>query len=192
MIFKYKHAVVFTPGRTGSQLIVNNIQTCFNISVTHTHNPLLEVVNNDTIAFVSRRRNVFESVASTLLGKRSNEYTSYTTKSVEKFIVGRTEFEDCFWFHKCFYQLINRSKFEKVVDVWFEDLINDPKYLFNLLDMDRLTDYNFPKSPRNYYELISNIDQCQMWYDDLKDLTASDTLLELFRKTIINDLNSIQ
>lgn len=192
MIFKYKRAVVFTPGRTGSQLIVNNIRNHFNIPVIHTHNPLLEIVEGDAIAFVSYRHNVFESIASILLGKRTNEYTSYTTKSVEKFTVSRAEFEDCFWFYKCFYQSINQDKFEKVIDVWFEDLINDPKYLFNLLGIDHATDYNFPKSPRNYYELISNIDQCLTWYNELKDLTVSNTMLELFKKTIVNDLNSIQ
>lgn len=191
MTLNYDSAVVITPGRTGSQMIMKNFSNFSKIKITHTHNPLWKPQNN-SIAFVSRRRNVFNSISSTLVGTRSNEFTQYTNKIIEPFTVDRLEFENCFWFYSCYYNAIDRSQYAKVVDVWYEDLISDPKYLFGLIGVDRTTDLTFPKSPYNYYQLITNIDQCQEWYDQLSKLPVTQNLIDSIKSSIKSDLDKLQ
>jgi|694.fasta_scaffold146030_2 hypothetical protein len=187
MLLNYDSAVIITPGRTGSQLIRKNFQDFFNIRITHTHNPLWSPPAN-CIAFISKRRNMLESIASTLVGKRSNEFTSYTYKILESFTVDRTEFESCFWFYRCYYYIIDTTKFSKIIEVWHEDMLEDPKYLYGLLGIDKLTDYTFPKSPYDYYQLISNIDQCRGWFDCLVKQPITQDLIDSFKSSITADL----
>lgn len=74
-------AVVITPGRTGSQLIVTNLRNQ-GIHTVHSHDPFWEPGNSNWICFLSFRRDLFASIASTLVGVRTEEYTVYTNKKL--------------------------------------------------------------------------------------------------------------
>jgi hypothetical protein len=53
------------------------------------------------------------------------------------------------------------------VDVYYEDMIQDPKYLFSLFGIDATTDYTVTKkSPRKFIDFIINV-------DELKELHSS-------------------
>jgi len=149
---------------------------------------------NDTecVCFVSRRRNTLASIASTLIGTRTNEYSVYTNQPMEKFRIIKEEFVNCFWFYKCFYHAIDHANFSKVIDVWYESMIDDPKYLFGLMGIDRDMRYDSTPSPYKYQELVVNIDECCQWLDFLEKQPVTETLIQNFKSNIKSDLQSIQ
>lgn len=194
-------AVVYTAGRTGSHLIVDNlckhynvlersdINTNFTDGIVHTHNPLYNPPAENFIAIISRRRNLFESILSMELTKITNEFTIYTNKEIKPYNIDPVKFKGCYFFQKIFYQIIDRTGFQKVIDVYYEDLISNPNCL--LSDFNITLDLSTGKSPYDYYELITNIDELKELYLDLDSKALTQADLNIFRQTVEADLKDI-
>jgi hypothetical protein len=186
--------VVFTPGRTGSQLIFKNLLQHFGKnSAVHCHNPLSKPTTDNSWAIVCLLRDVFSAIVSSLVGKRTKEYTQYQGEYNTRFSVDQIEFEDTYQHHKLFYQAIEHYNFVKVIDIYYEDLISDPKSLFASLGIEKDIDLTLQeKSPYKNKELLINLAQCQQWFDYLDSQTIPDSQLDLYRSGIEQDLELIK
>jgi len=188
-------AVVLTPGRTGSQLIAKNLSHHFgkSASIIHCHDPLIMPENAETRVFVSHRRDMFSSVISTLVGKRTNEHTEYHGRYNERFTVEQLEFTHAYQHHKIFYQVIEKNNFAQCVDVYYEELISDPYYLFSKLDIKKPIDLALQaKSPYDNKQLIINIDQCHAWFEHLDSQEITQLEIDWYRNSIRQDLTMIK
>ena len=188
-------AVVLTPGRTGSQLIFKNLLQHFKIdgNIIHSHNPLIIPEGADSWAFISHRRDIFSSIISTLIGKRTTEYVEYHGNYNERFFVEEIEFTHAYQHHKIFYEVIEKNNFAQCIDVYYEDLILDLYYLFSKLNIKKPIDLDLQvKSPYNNKELIININQCYDWFERLNSQEITQAEIDLYRNSIQQDLTMIK
>lgn len=170
-------------GRTGSQLITNNLGKHFRRPVFHTHNPLVEI-QKDQLTVISKRKKDFDIVISIIVGRRTGEFVNYTSKDIEPFSVSHFEFAETFWHVQCHTHTIE-SRFPTAIIVEFESLITDSKYLFSFFGIDKHTDYkSSSKSPYNNKTLIENYDECKVWYDQLAGQTPTRPQLDMFVQTM--------
>jgi len=195
--------VVYTTGRTGSSLICRNLSQYFKIpmsyeqyqlhtDIVHCHNPLWTPSDNNSICVLSKRRDTFSLIMSTLVGKQSNEFVDYSGKHIPMFAVSESEFTGCFWFVRCFYHAINTNNFSKIIEIYYEDLMSDPKHLFSQFDINMCTDYYLSeKAPYRYQQLVSNWSELQMLYHELNQQPVTDELIESLKKSVRCDLNQI-
>lgn len=193
---------VLTPGRTGSQLIANNLTRVFNIprcysiadgpflrGVYHTHNPTFDPINTECIAIVSRRYDRFAEIVSSLITIRTNQVADYTKKVIEPFIASEEEFKNAYVYHTAYYEIINKDYFKKTVDIYYEDFIQDNTYLFNQLGLaGELTEYNLTKSPYAYSELIINWKDLKSLYDNLVQTPLTVTQIEAVKDNLKTDI----
>lgn len=185
-------AVVLTPGRTGSQLISKNLLKHFekDSNIIHSHNPLIKSKDAKTWAFISHRRDIFSSMISTVVGRRTNEFTQYQGKYNKRFTVDQIEFTGTYKHHKIFYDVIDKNNFAQCVDIYYEDLISDPYYLFSKLSIKKPIDLNLQvQSPYKNKELIINIDQCYTWFEQLNSQEIPQVEIDLYRNSIQQDLS---
>jgi hypothetical protein len=188
-------AVVLTPGRTGSQLILKNLSKHFEKdgNIIHSHDPLIKSEDANTWAFISHRRDVFSSMISTLVGKRTNEHTKYHGKYNKRFTVDQIEFTNTYQHHKIFYEVIDKNNFAQCVDVYYEDLISDPYYLFSKLNINKPIDLTLQvRNPYQNNELIINIDQCHAWFEQLHSQEITQLEIGWYRNSIQQDLIKIK
>lgn len=186
---KFESIIVITAGRTGSQLVKCNLQGHFECLTIQTHNPLIQS-NTDQLVVISKRFDDFNTIASTIIGRRTNEFVSYTLKHIEPFFVTKDEFESTFWFVRC-HQAVSQKRFPSAAVVYYEPLISDSKYLFSLFGLDKSTDLNFPKSPYSAQQLISNYEELKSWFAQLCTQSVTETLLDSFIQSIEIDLSNI-
>jgi hypothetical protein len=195
-------AVIYTTGRTGSQLIGHNLSSYFQSSyydgrsfnadhgVVHCHNPLWIPPNDNFICIISKRKNLFNAILSSLFGNISKEYVAYTNKNFEPLTISEFDFIRCYWFMKTFYKAIDTSYYKQIVEIYYEDIIDNPKHLFSCFNIDRNTEYNLSKkSPYCYSELILNFNELQSLFNDLEKLPVTTQLIDSLKKTIETDLN---
>lgn len=171
--------VVVSASRTGSQLVAYNLRRHFKLPVIHTHNALIDVAA-DQMVVISRRQNNFDTVVSNLVGQRTKEFVKYTGKNIGSFFVSKDEFTQTFWYVVC-HQHMTQTRFTEAVTVDFEPLINDSHYFFGLFGIVKETDYRFPKkSPYRACDLIENYVECKSWFNQLKEETLSQTMMDSF------------
>ena len=195
-------AVVYTAGRTGSHIIIQNLCRHYNIishaytdrgfidGVVHSHNPLYESPTDNFIAIISHRRNLFEAIVSMKLTKKTNEFIQYTNKEISPYAIDITKFKNCYFYQKAFYQSIDRTKYKKIVDIDYEDLISDSNCL--LADFGIVIDLSLiDKSPYDYHNLITNIDELQEIFQELEQVPITLEELKQFKKTVEEDLMNI-
>jgi len=196
-------AVVYTAGRTGSHLIINNLCRHYHVTrqldsdrsivdgIVHTHNPLYIPPTENFIAIISRRHNQFESILSMELTKLTNEFVAYTNKEITPFAINLAKFKNCYLFQKAFYQAIDRTRYTKVVDIDYEDLISNPTCLVS--DFNVKIDLSLTKkSPYNYYNLVTNIKELKETFQELEQKSITPEEIENFKKTIESDLMDIR
>lgn len=201
--------VIFTTGRTGSQLIGFNIAEYFNIpfdrsikiyqnynpssvGVYHSHYPTWVPVNSkDCTAIISRRRNLFDSILSSFVTIKTKEVNMYSNKVVEPFYVDPIDFEYRYIFEQAYYKIIDFKAFGKVIDVYYEDMLADNKHLFSLFGVDRAMNMNLTKksSYRNH-ELISNIDELKTLFNTLISRPLTDVEIESTRSSVEDDIKT--
>lgn len=164
--------IVYSPTRTGSTILGRNLSKYLNIidpykklyDVVHTHNEYLAPPSTDYVCILSKRESILDTVCSRIMAEKTGEWTDsdYTTQTVNSFSVDLDQFREMCLFVKQFYHNIDLSYFAQVIEVWYNPLMNDPKYLFSLFDQDVTTDYSTnKKSPYNYYNLITNIKELE-------------------------------
>ena len=191
--------IVFSPGRTGSMLIVQSLLAYFNMEgvfgqnihitadyvssqqsaggpirtvstdnvIIHSHYPNLEIIDKSNwIALISRRREDFNCVISNIIAAHSREYYTYSNNLIP-FHVSRERFISEYRRILHFYNDIDTTGFAKVIDVWSEDMLQYPKYLYNLFDIDNSIDYNITnKSPYNETSII-NINELKLIWQQI-------------------------
>ena len=159
--------VVFSPGRTGSTLIVNNINRWAGQDIAYaTHNPNFVhsnefiPIHENLVCILSKRQNVFRAALSQLVLEHTQEPTFYTGTKNTPFVADVNRFYGLYNQYIIFYNSINVNLYNQVIDINFEDMFNDDSYLFRQIGVDYKTDYSLcQKSPYNYYNLITNIDE---------------------------------
>ena len=178
----------FSPGRTGSILIVKSLASQFNIDsvfgqnihittshissqhdengpiysvnnnkvIIHSHYPNLNLINkSEWVALISRRRNDFNCVISNIIANHTTEYYTYSNNLLP-FHVPCANFINEYRRILQFYNDIDTTGFAKVFEVWSEDMLQYPKYLYNLFDINKSIDYNITnKSPYNETSIIN-------------------------------------
>lgn len=187
-------AVVFTPGRTGSHLIINNLRAHFeHTAIIHTHNPVKTPPGAAFVGILSKRRNMFDAIMSSYLAMATNEAHTYTTRPTNKFSVPLGDFENTWMYYTGFYDLVDRTKFTDIVEIYYEDMICDNKYLFSQFGINREIDLSrAPGSPRKYQEYILNLDELRDKFNDLNRRGLSDSALDSIRKSISKELADIK
>lgn len=184
-------AVIITAGRTGSQLICSNLVDYFNVEyhndfntyfksgIVHTHNPMYMPPNNNFYCIISRRRNKFNAILSGLITKYTGEISNYSSKKINRIKIDVQSFTDAYLHYNVTYKLIedriykhyniiyriiDNSIFKETIEVYYEDLIEDPMHLFSLFNIDHKIEPFTLQSPYNYYELIENVDELNILY----------------------------
>lgn len=186
------NVVVFTPGRTGSQLIARNLSRDINFSsVYHTHNPLYQPDLNECYAVVSTR-DMFDSMMSTFVAAKTNEFITYTNREITPFSVSLETLDETYIYYKSFYQLIKRELFKEVIEISYEDLCKDQFYLFSRFGINKQIINYVKKSPYDYQQLITNVNELREYFKERDQRGISPELLESARHTVLTQLNDIK
>ena len=152
--------VVYSPARTGSSLIVGNLEKYFGVPAVHTHDFAWTPPDDTYTCIISRRAPLIDSVLSVIMAEYTDEYATYTNKEIEPFNVHTGKFTTLYSIHRDFYNSIDRTQFKNVVEIEYDQLMNDPHYLFAQLGINEQTRYDIrQRSPYNYYKLFTNIDE---------------------------------
>ena len=196
-------AIVFTAGRTGSHIIMENLCMHFNVlrrysdsasvnGIMHSHNPFIQPFNEDCVCIISNRQNTLNSMLSAMIVNKTSEIREYTNKCIEPFTVLKDDLWNSYIYHKVFYLLIDKTKFKRVVEIDYEDMLSDPKYLFSKFDIDKDIKFYGKKSPYDYYQIIKNIDEVKGWYAEFIQTQLTDETIRNVSSNLESDLQQIQ
>lgn len=151
-----KRYVVFSPCRTGSTIIVNNLLPDLTNTVIHMHDPTWIPYKDDFICILSKREDQFAAAISHAVMDTTGEIHSYSN-SISPFEISPARFRRLYLSHLNFYNQIHLKCYTTVIEVWYNKLISNPHYLFKQLGEHRRTDYGtIPKSPYDYSKLVTN------------------------------------
>jgi len=90
----------------------------------------------------------------------TQEPNNYTGRTIEPFTIDPNRFHGLYQSHQQFYDKVDTKLYQKIIDIWFEPLMQDPYYLFRTLGYTRTTNYSLVnQSPYNYYQLVTNVNQ---------------------------------
>lgn len=198
--------LIYSPGRTGSSIIRDALPVIGTGNATH--NPVyIPDDPENTIAIVSRRRDEFALAMSKIISDVTCEFTAYTKKEIAPFTVSDDLFVSHWRFNRLFYLGLDLSKFEQTLEIYLEDMLTDPKYLFSLFGIDKAMlqtpvgklanqahySINKPiyysvKSLYAYQNIITNWQNLYQLYLTLQDIEFTDKEIQLFK----NDKKNIQ
>jgi hypothetical protein len=173
--------IIVGPGRTGSILIaralsdilkkeikymddtkVINADDC----IVHNHDPRLTVSDKSQwIMIVSRRRDKFKGVVSHINAEITNEYNGYSNSKFPKTHIPIETFIKIFLQRDNFYDELDRNGYAKVVDIYLEDVLQYPYYLFDQLGQKIKMPIWTEKCPYGK-EMISNIIELETYYQN--------------------------
>ena len=180
--------IIYSPGRTGSQLITNELANFLTSEYTvyydifldiaptaiiHTHNSKAEIPNKSNfICIISRRRDELAGILSEHIAAHTNEYGIYYKfnrgEKIELFILSKEKIKASLDARREFYSQIVTTGYTKIVDIYLEDMLQYPYHLFEALNIpNRLIGYDCIKCPYGP-ELISNIDEINEYYQEIK------------------------
>lgn len=196
-------AIVLTPGRTGSHIILDNLCSHFKIprlnnesnseyGIMHSHNPYHDSLGKDCIAILSTRRNKLESILSAMIVPKTMEHRTYSNRPIDRFTVSREDLWNSYLFHTIFYQLIDKTKFKTVIEIEYESMLADPKYLFSKFGVDKDIKFYGKKSPYNYYQIIDNINEIKDWFIDFENTSITDEMIFSVASNVEADLQQVQ
>ena len=155
------HFTIYSPSRTGSHLIAKNIQNKLNATVVQLYryeDKLDDSQSSNSICIRNRRRDTFSQTLSEVLNYIHNNHNRYTYQILKPQNLDITLFRNLYIKNLKFFKDIDTSIFQKTVDIYFEDVISDPYYLFNQLGYNIVTDYSLcQKSPYDYNSIVTNI-----------------------------------
>jgi hypothetical protein len=124
------------------------------------------------------------------LTKLTGEFVEYRNKQLKPYAINIKDFKNCYFFQKAFYRLIDHSIYKKVIDIYYEDLISDPECL--LSEFNIKIDASKGKSPYNYYDLVTNIDDLREVFNQLEKTPISEEEIMQFKSTVTEDLEDIR
>lgn len=162
-----KSFVVLAYPRTGSTLIVGNLNDYFGADVLQTHDSNYTPPHDNYTCIITKRSNVFDTICSHMVMLHTDEANAYTNKKVEPFTVNPESMRAYLAGLYNFYQTRNLSYYKKIIEIDFDQLITDPYYLFSQFNIVEKTDYTRNKqSPYRYQDLIINLDQLTEIYNN--------------------------
>lgn len=173
MIHKF---LILSPGRTGSQLIANALQDQFHISayfwytvsdndrIIHCHDqPNIPDKFNWTLIII-RRHNEFNGAISQVIADTTKEWSRYTNKQIDSVDVSIGHFKSILDVRRDYYNKIDIDGYSSVVDIYFEDVLQYPYYLFEQLGIPNvITQIKTEKSPYGK-EIISNYKELEKYW----------------------------
>ena len=169
---------ILSVGRTGGTLIAKNLRR-LNLnkdkcSVEHqplmlhkenldypvvSHVPTAQTKNNTPV--LSKRRCIYNSVLSVAIMNHTHESHQYTTDwDTQSFILPKDTFISTYLYFLEFYNRIDLSVYDCApVTVYYEDMINDPLYLFKQFGIELKTDYSLCTQSPPSHHMISNLNE---------------------------------
>jgi hypothetical protein len=160
-----KSLVIHGFPRTGSSLVRVNLSEYFDVFVEHNHDFSYVPPHTEFTAIVTKRRNLFDCVCSHFVMLRTGEMVTYSGKEYSKFKIDPREFTGLITAYYEFYDKIDLTCYNKVIEIWFEDLVSDPYHLFGKFNLVEKTSYEIIKpSPNRYQNLVTNVDELEYCY----------------------------
>ncbi|CAB4128185.1 hypothetical protein UFOVP112_11 [uncultured Caudovirales phage] len=162
--------IIFTPGRTGSTLIIGNLSRYFRyaVDIRQEHHSNYKPASDDFTCILSRRRNTFDAIISQLVVEHTKETSIYSGTKNTPMYGSEETFKNLYFMYNSYYKQIDLSGYRNVIEMYYEDLIEDPYYLFSRFNISERTRYDFcEKSPYNKEELIINFDELKELYKKL-------------------------
>jgi hypothetical protein len=172
--------VIYTAGRTGSQIISRNLSDYYNCEqyipsniesdwgVVHCHNCFWTPPGPGWTGIASTRQNDLEAMFSNYIARSTREFIEYSNSPVDQIQIEFEDFEMYYLHRKFFYCAIDRTACENFVEISYEDLVSDRYVLFDQLGLHRETDFLvLQKSPYNYKTIVKNWQQVSEWYGEL-------------------------
>ena len=97
----------------------------------------------------------------------TGEMHAYSGREFDQFDINLESFCAFVQAHDDYYKELDLTCYRQVVEIWFEDLISDPWYLFGQFNIVEKTKYGIQKSPNRYQQLVKNIDEVYTCYQSL-------------------------
>jgi hypothetical protein len=172
--------VISSPSRTGSTLL-HQILLSTELSrpdIVHTHNCLLHVDDpENTVLLFSLRRDLFRSIMSCLIAKRTKFYNYFENvelPKVESFEIDCSdpwsEFQKQYMWHKWYVSSHDMNKpYRQVETFYVEDFVNNYDLVYNKLGLTKKSNV-IPtlENSYRYQDLVSNHEQCKQVFDQLE------------------------
>lgn len=176
--------IICSPGRTGSIMIARALSTVLHKEVkyidetksidtsdwiVHNHNTRLTVPNKqEWILIISRRRDNFKGVVSHLIAEITNEYNTYSNQKFPQTYVPIDSFKKICQQRNNFYKELDFNNYYAVLDIYLEDVLQYPYYLFEQLGQKIKMPIKTSKCPYGS-ELISNFKELEEFYQNNVD-----------------------
>jgi hypothetical protein len=181
--------VVSSPSRTGSILLCNILKSGGATDILHTHNCFFSVENpKSTVLIFSARRDLFRSIMSCLIGKRTGIFNyfdkTYQVPSIEPFAINcnssNSEFALQYQWHKWYSQSHDLTKpYSRIETLYLEDFVNNHQYVYDKLKLTQQQEIVIPiESPYKYQELVINHQQCKEMFDQLETTSTFTPILK--------------
>ena len=191
--------VVSSPSRTGSTLLCN-ILSSGGVRLTdllHTHNCFFMVEDpTSTVLIFSSRRDLFRSIMSCLIGKRTgifNYYNkTYQAPSIDPFAINcdsdDSEFVLQYHWHKWYIQSHDLTKpYSRIETLYLEDFVNNHQHVYDKFGMTKQQEIVMTiESPYKYQELVINHQQCKAVFDQLETTSTFTPILKPYDPMLPN------
>ena len=168
--------LILGPGRTGSQLIANALQEEFQTpayfwytdgvdnKIIHSHDQPDIKDKSDWILIISRRYDQFKGAISQLVADTTKEWSTYSNKQINPVYISTAHFKSILETRQEYYNKIDMTGYASVVDIYFEDVLQYPYYLFEKLGIPNVkTQIKTEKSPYGR-EIISNYSELEKYW----------------------------
>ena len=151
----------------GSTYLHHLIKSC-EVEVQKTHDPLEVVDYPNTVLVMISRRDIFSSIMSQMIWNKTREHISYTNMHVDPFEIDASSFDSAYTWQKNFQQQHDFSRpYKEIFKFEFEQILQNHNIVFDTLNIRSVRKINLPpKSPYRYQDLVLNLDQCQIWYNN--------------------------
>ena len=177
--------VVVGPRRTGSVMIARALEkitgkprvqnfTPDEPGIMHIHQPNPSTIIDRAlhVLIISRRRDVFLGAISEIVAKRTGEFETYTKNEIDlinnpiRLHVDIDYFDKILNGRRDFYSEIDPIGYAHVVDVYLEDMLQYPYYLFERIGFTQkiATPIETVKSPYRGRDIISNYDELEAYW----------------------------
>jgi len=189
--------VVSSPSRTGSTLLCNILISGGVTNTLHTHNCFFPVEDpTSTVLIFSARQDLFRSIMSCLIGKRTGIFNyfddTYQAPSIDSFAIDcdcdDSEFILQYYWHKWYNQSHDLTKsYSRIETLYLEDFVNDYQYVYDKFGLTQQQEITVPvESSYKYQELVTNHQQCKSVFDQLETTAIFTPILKPYDPTLAN------
>jgi hypothetical protein len=190
--------VVSSPSRTGSTLLCYILASGGVTNILHTHNCSFSVENPmSTVLIFSARRDLFRSIMSCLIGKRTSIFNyvdkTYQAPKIEPFAIdcnsSDSEFVLQYNWHKWHIQSHDLTKsYSRIETLYLEDFVNDYQYVYDKFGLIQKQQkiITSVESSYKYQDLIINHQQCKEIFDQLETTSTFIPILKPYDPELAN------